>query len=244
MLPALYAAAAGMEAQQNHLDALSNDIANVSTTGYKSLRVGFHDLLYQSAGRGGGPNLLTGSGAASAVFGRNFEQGALQQTERPLDVALEGPGFIRVRDANGNEALTRDGSLGISSDGRLRTSTGQLLEPTVRIPEGVDPSEVEIAADGTVRAAGKRVGQISIVDVANPDGLEAAGENLLRPTAASGATQAVRGTTLQQGALEASNVDMANATVEMMNAQRGFQLTSKAIQTQDEVLAVANGVKR
>jgi flagellar basal-body rod protein FlgG len=244
MLPALYSAAAGMEAQQNHLDALSNDIANVSTTGYKSLRVGFHDLLYQSAGRGGGAGVATGSGAASGIFGRNFEEGALIQTERSLDVALEGPGFIRVRDANGNEALTRDGSLGITSDGRLRTSTGQLLEPAVQIPEGVDASEVVIGPDGTVRAAGRRVGQISIVDVTNPDGLEAAGENLFRPTAASGATQEARGTTVQQGFLESSNVDIANATVEMMNAQRGFQLTSKAIQTQDEVLAVANGVKR
>ena len=244
MLPALYAAAAGMEAQQNHLDALSNDIANVSTTGYKSLRVGFHNLLYQSAGRGGGPGVLTGSGAASGIFGRDFEQGALMPTERSLDVALEGPGFIRVRDAGGNEELTRDGSLGISADGRLRTSTGELLEPTVQIPEGIDASEVEIAPDGTVRAAGRRVGQISVVTVTNPDGLEAAGDNVFRPTAASGPVREAQGTTIQQGALEASNVDMADATVEMMNAQRGFQLTSKAIQTQDEVLAVANGVKR
>ncbi|HEX8752036.1 MAG TPA: flagellar hook-basal body protein [Solirubrobacterales bacterium] len=244
MLPALYAAAAGMEAQQNHLDALSNDIANVSTTGYKSLRVDFHDLLYQSAGRGGGPGVLTGSGAASALFGRNYEQGALEPTERPLDVALEGPGFIKVRDANGNEALTRDGSLCLSPDGRLRTSTGQLLEPNVKIPAGVDPSEVEIAPDGTVTAAGRRVGQISVVTVANPDGLEPEGENLFRQTAASGPLRAAQGTTVQQGALESSNVDIGTATVEMMNAQRGFQLTSKAIQTQDEVLAVANGVKR
>jgi flagellar basal-body rod protein FlgG len=244
MLPALYAAAAGMEAQQTHLDALSNDIANVSTTGYKSLRVDFHDLLYQAAGRGGGPGVLTGSGAASGIFGRDFEQGALIQTERSLDVALEGPGFIAVRGEGGEEELTRDGNLGVASDGRLRTSTGQLLEPTVRIPEGVDPSEVEIASDGTVSAAGRRLGQISVRTVTSPDGLQPVGENLFRPTAASGAPRAVPGTTVQQGALESSNVDLGAATVEMMDAQRGFQLTSKAIQTQDEVLAVANGVKR
>lgn len=244
MLPALLSAAAGMEAQQNHLDALSNDMANVDTTGYKSLRVGFHDLLYQAAGRGGGPGVATGSGAASGVIGRNFGEGALMQTERSLDVALEGPGFIRVRDAEGNEALTRDGSLGITSDGRLRTSTGQLLEPTVKIPDGVDESEVSIAPDGTVSARGRKLGQISVVTVTNPDGLEAAGENLFRQTAASGATRAAQGTTIEQGALESSNVDVGDTTVEMMNAQRGFQLTSKAIQTQDEVLAVANGVKR
>ncbi len=244
MLAGLYTAAAGMEAQQSHLDALSNDLANVSTTGYKSLRVGFHDLLYQAVGMGGGPGVGTGSGAAAGVIGRNFSEGALAQTERPLDIALEGPGFIRVSDSEGNEGLTRDGSLGITPDGRLRTSTGQLLRPTVRIPEGVDASEVSIASDGTVSARGRRLGQISVVTVANPDGLEAAGESLFRPTAASGSTRAAAGTTVQQGALESSNVDVADTTVEMMNAQRGFQLTSKAIQTEDEVLAVANGVKR
>jgi flagellar basal-body rod protein FlgG len=244
VLAGLYTSAAGMEAQQAHLDALANDLANVSTTGYKSLRVGFHDLLYQAVGMGGGPGVDTGSGAAAGVFGRNFTEGALEQTERPLDVALQGPGFIRVRDAEGNEELTRDGNLDVTSDGRLRTSTGQLLEPPVRIPEGVDASEVSIASDGTVSAGGRRIGQISVVTVNNPDGLQPVGESLFRPTAASGATRAANGTTVQQGALETSNVDVGNTTVEMMNAQRGFQLSSKAIQTEDEVLGVANGVKR
>ena len=244
VLAGLYTAAAGMEAQQRHLDALANDLANVSTSGYKSLRVGFHDLLYQQAGRGGGAGVMTGSGAGSAMIGRNFGQGSLIPTERSLDVALTGPGFIRVRGADGGEELTRDGNLGVSSDGRLRTSTGQLLEPPIRIPDGVDASEVSIAADGSVSAAGRRVGTISVVNVTNPDGLLAVGDNLFRPTAASGAARAADGTAVEQGVLESSNVDLATATVEMMNAQRGFQMTSKAIQTQDEVLAVANGVKR
>jgi flagellar basal-body rod protein FlgG len=232
-----------MEAQQRHLDAVANDLANVSTTGYKSLRVGFHDLLYQQAGRGGA-GVLTGSGASSAVIGRNFGQGSFMPTERPLDVALTGPGFIRVRGAGGGAELTRDGNLGVTSDGRLRTSTGQLLEPEIRIPAGVDPNEISIASDGSVSAAGRRLGRIAVVNVTNPDGLLAVGDNLFRPTAASGATRTAAGTGVEQGVLESSNVDVADATVEMINAQRGFQLTSKAIQTQDEVLAVANGVKR
>lgn len=244
MLAGLYSAAAGMEAQQNHLDALANDLANVSTTGYKSLRVGFHDMLYQQAGRGGAAGVRTGAGASSGVIGRNFGEGSLIPTERPLDVALTGPGFIRVRGAGGGEELTRDGNLGVTADGRLRTSTGQLLEPQIRIPDGVDPSEVSIASDGTVSGGGRRLGKIDVVTVTNPDGLLSVGENLFRPTAASGATRTAAGTGVEQGVLESSNVDMADATVEMMNAQRGFQLTSKAIQTQDEVLAVANGVKR
>ncbi len=244
MLAGLYTAAAGMEAQQRHLDALANDLANVSTSGYKSLRVGFHDLLYQQAGRGGGPGVMTGSGTGSAVIGRNFGQGALIPTERSLDVALTGPGFIRVRGAGGEEELTRDGNLGVSADGRLRTSTGQLLEPPIRIPAGVDADQISIAADGSVSAAGRRLGRIAVVTVTNPDGLLAVGDSLFRPTAASGAARAADGATVEQGVLEASNVDVADATVAMMNAQRGFQLTSKAIQTQDEVLAVANGVKR
>ncbi|HVY78176.1 MAG TPA: flagellar hook-basal body protein [Solirubrobacterales bacterium] len=244
MIGALYTAAAGMEAQQHHLDALSNDIANASTSGYKSLRVGFHDLIYQSAGRGAGPGVQTGAGAAAGIIGRNQSQGALVPTERPLDIALEGPGFIRVRGRDGGVALTRDGNLGVDPDGRLRTAGGLLLEPSLKLPPGTDPSEVSIGPDGAVSVGRRRLGAIALLTVANPDGLEPSGDNAFRPTAASGPAGTDRGTTVQQGALEASNVDMADATVAMMNAQRGYELGSRAIQTQDEVLAVANGIKR
>jgi flagellar basal-body rod protein FlgG len=245
MVAGLYSAAAGMEAQQARLDAVANDIANVSTTGYKSLRVGFRDLLYQEAGRGAGPGVLTGGGAAAGLIGRSGAQGALLATERPLDVALSGPGFIRVRDADGRVALTRDGSLAVGADGRLRTSSGQLLEPPVRLPRGVDPSELRIGPDGTVSADGRRLGRISVVTVRNPDGLAAAGDSLFLPSEASGPVRAAGGATrLEQGVLESSNVDLAEAMVEMTSAQRGYALASRAIQTQDEVLAVANGVKR
>lgn len=244
MLAGLYTAAAGMEAQQTRMEAIANDLANVSTNGYKSLRVGFRDLLYQAPGRGGGAGTQTGAGATAGMIGRDFGQGGLMATERPLDVALSGPGFIRVRGRDGGIALTRDGNLGLTPDGRLRTSNGLLLEPPVQLPRGTDPDDVEIRSDGTVSAGGRRAGRITILSVTNPDGLAADGESALRPTAASGPLAAAPETRVQQGVLEASNVDMADATVEMMNAQRGFELASRAIQMQDEVLAVANGVKR
>lgn len=244
MLAGLYTAAAGMEAQQRHLDAIANDFANVSTTGYKSLRVGFHDLIYQLEGRGAGPGVRTGAGAAAELIGRNQAQGALNPTGRSLDVALAGPGLIQVRGRDGGLELTRDGNLGVSADGYLRTAGGQLLQPPVKLPQGVDEDEVSIAADGAVSVAGRRLGRITVVTVANPDGLEAAGENLFRASAASGPVRAAAGTAVQQGSLEASNVDLGQATVEMMDAQRGYELNSRVIQTQDEVLAVANGIKR
>lgn len=244
MLAGLFSAAAGMEAQQQQLDALSNDVANVSTSGYKSLRVGFHDLLYQQAGRGGAAGTETGSGAAAEVIGHDFSQGALQRTEEPLDVALTTPGFIRVRDSGGGVALTRDGGLGLDAEGRLQTATGQRLEPPVQVPRGTDPEDVKIAADGEVSVGRRRCGRIAIVEVSNPAGLEADGEGSFRPTAASGPVREARGGRLQQGALEASNVDMATVMSEMTSAQRGYELASKAIEMQDEVLAVANGLKR
>lgn len=245
MVDGLYNAAAGMMAQQKRLDSVANDISNVSTTGYKRLRVAFRDLLYQPSGRGGADGVATGSGAAATVIGRSGVQGAMQRTDRPLDVALSGPGWMRVRGAGGETLLTRDGSLGVTPDGHLRTSTGQLLDPSVQIPRGTKMEDVAIGPDGTVRAGQKRVGRIEIVTVRNPDGLASAGDSLLRPTDASGPLAAAPGTTrLEQGALEGSNVDMGDAMVDMMSAQRAFQLASKAIQTQDDILGVANGVKQ
>lgn len=241
---ALTTAAAGMEAQQAWMDALSGDIANVSTTGYKSQRVGFRDLLYQSPGRGGAAGTRTGAGAAAEVIGQNLEQGTLEATERPLDVALTTPGYIQVRAAGGGVALTRDGNLQIGPDGQLRTATGQALQPPVRIPKGVDPENISIAPDGTVSAGKRTLGRIALVQVTNPDGLQADGENGFLLTAASGPVRAARGARLQQGALEASNVDMASVMTAMTEAQQGYALAGKAVTTQDEVLAVANGLIR
>ncbi|MBS1677405.1 MAG: flagellar hook-basal body protein [Actinobacteria bacterium] len=244
MNTALSTAAAGMEAQQAWMDALSNDIANVSTTGYKSLRVGFRDLLYQSPGRGGAAGTATGAGAAAQIVGQNSAQGALEATERPLDVALTTPGFIQVQAPGGGVALTRDGNLQIGPDGQLRTATGQALEPPVRIPKGVDPEDVSIAPDGTVSAGRRALGRIPLVEVTNPNGLQADGENGYLPTAASGPVRTAVNARVQQGTLEASNVDLGTVMTAMTEAQQGYALAGKAVTTQDEVLAVANGLIR
>lgn len=244
MVSGLATAAAGMEAQQQLLNALSEDIANSSTTGYKSTRVGFTDLLYQAPGRGGAAGTQVGAGSRAEIIGRDFEQGALEMTGRPLDVALVTPGFIEVRGAGGAVALTRAGQLNVAADGTLETATGQRLEPPIRIPAGTDAEDIAIAADGTVSVEGRRLGQINLVEVSNPDGLQGDGEGDFLPTAASGPVTAARGARLQQGALEASNVEMATVMTQMSEAQQGYALAGKAVTTQDEVLAVANGLIR
>jgi flagellar basal-body rod protein FlgG len=244
MVGALTSAAAGMEAQQNWINALSNDIANISTTGYKSLRVGFRDLVYQAPGRTGAEGTSTGAGAAAEVMGQNFEEGALEQTGRTLDVALTTPGFIRVSKPGGGVALTRDGNLQVAPDGKLRTATGQELVPPVQIPKNIDPEKLQISPDGTVSAGRRTFGRIALVEVTNPSGLQIDGENGYLPTAASGPVTAAPKARLQQGALESSNVDMASVMTEMTAAQQGYAMAGKAITTQDEVLAIANGLIR
>jgi flagellar basal-body rod protein FlgG len=244
MLEGLYSAAAGMAAQQQRMDATANDLANVDTTGYKSERVGFRDLLYTQAGRAAGAQVYEGAGAAAEQLGRTLEQGALQNTGRQLDVAIEGQGFIQVRQANGTPALTRDGSLQVDAAGRLMTSTGQFLQPNITPPAGTTPDQVTISGNGTVTAAGRQVGRIQLVTVRAPEALTPAGNNLFTANAASGPVQNATGATLQQGFLEGSNVDLSDAMVSMMDSQRSFQLASKAIEMQDEMAGIANGVKQ
>jgi flagellar basal-body rod protein FlgG len=245
MLEGLNSAAAGMAAQQQRIDAVSNDLANANTTGYKRVRVGFRDLVYAEAGRAAAEGQRTGAGAAAVDAGRAFSQGILQRTEQPWDVAIQGDGFIRVKLGDGREGLTRDGSLQLDGDGRLRTSSGALVQPPVTVPAGTDASAVKIAADGTVSADGRRIGRIELVSVRSPQGLQPAGDNAFVPTPESGAVRAApASTTLVQGSLESSNTDVADAMIAMIESQRAFQLTSKAIQTQDQMWEIANGVKR
>ena len=245
MLEGLNSAAAGMAAQQQRLDAVSNDLANVNTTGYKKVRVGFRDLVYTQAGRAASPGPRTGAGAAAVEAGRGFQQGSLQRTEQPLDIAIQGSGFFRVKLADGTQALTRDGSLHVDAGGRLVTSSGTQLQPAITIPKGTATDQVSISQDGTVLAAGKRVGRIELVDVRSPQALRPVGDNAFVVTEASGRTRpAPASTVVDQGALEMSNVDISEAMVSMIESQRAFQLTSKAIQTQDQMWEIANGVKR
>jgi flagellar basal-body rod protein FlgG len=243
MLEGLYSAAAGMAAQQQRLDAVSNDLANVDTAGYKTERIGFRDLLYIQAGRGAGNQVFEGAGSAATNLGRSLTQGALQNTGRLLDVAIEGPGFIRVRH-NGADALTRDGSLHVNAAGQLQTSTGDLLQPGITVPRGTNPDDIAIGTNGVVTVRGNQVGTIQLVTVASPEGLTPIGDNLFTAGNASGTIRAANGAQLQQGFLEGSNVDVADAMVDMMNSQRSYQLASKAIQMQDEMAGIANGVKQ
>jgi flagellar basal-body rod protein FlgG len=234
-----------MAAQQQRLDAVANDLANANTTGYKHQRVGFRDLVYDQTGRSSAQGVRTGSGAAAVDAGRSFAQGVLQRTDRPLDVAIQGEGFLRIRLPDGRDALTRDGGLHIDGTGNLTTSTGSLVQPAIKVPAGTAEDDVAIGADGTVTAAGRRIGRLEVVTVRSQAGLQSAGDNAFVTTATSGpAVAAPRSTVLTQGALEASNTDMADAMVEMIESQRTYQLASKAITMADEMMGIANQVKR
>src|SRR5215470_9340604 len=186
MLEGLNTAAAGMAAQQQKLDAISNDLANANTTGYKHQRVGFRDLIYTQAQRSSAQGVRTGAGSAAVDIGRGFEQGVLNQTGQPLDVALEGEGFLQVKLSDGRTGLTRDGDLRRDAQGRLTMSTGALLQPTVTIPADVPLSKVSIATDGTVSSGGRGFGRVSVVSVRNPQGLAPVGDNAFVATALSG----------------------------------------------------------
>src|SRR3954470_19925006 len=147
MIEGLHSAAAGMAAQQQRLDAVANDLANANTTGYKHQRVGFRDLVYDQTGRSSAQGVRTGSGAAAVDAGRAFAQGTLQRTDRPLDVAIQGEGFLRVRLPDGRDALTRDGGLHIDGNRRLTTSTGSLVQPAITVPEGVGEDQISVGPD-------------------------------------------------------------------------------------------------
>ncbi len=244
MLDGLYSAASGMAAQQQQLDALANDLANMSTPGYQATRVGFHDLLYTSSGPSNGSTVATGAGSAAEAIGRSQLQGAIQSTSQPLDVAIAGEGYLEVRRPDGTIGLTRNGVLQVDAQGRLTTNLGMPLQPPIAIPRGISPDQVKIGPDGTVQVGARRLGKISIVTVPAPDRLLADGDSVVSATAASGAIRPATGATLQQGALEGSNVDVASAMVEMIDAQKGYSMASKAIQDQDQMLQIANQIKR
>jgi flagellar basal-body rod protein FlgG len=231
-----------MAAQQQRLDAVSNDIANVSTAGYKKQRLAFRDLAYVAEPTGNG--VRAGAGAALTAIGRSSAPGALLRTDGPLDVAVAGDGFLAVTRADGTQALTRSGALRVNTARELVTAGGERLQPPVRLPADVEPAQVAIAPDGAVTAGGRAIGRIAVVDVPAPAGLRSLGENLFATTAASGAARPAREATLQQGALEGSNVDLGDAMVDLMDAQRAYALASKAIQNQDQAMEIANGLKR
>jgi flagellar basal-body rod protein FlgG len=241
MLEGLYSAASGMEAQQQQFNAISNDIANIDTPGYQSTIVGFHDLLYSNGGYGS--NVPTGAGAEAQVVGYDQSEGSIEQTGQPLDVAINGSGYLEVRRQDGTIGLTRDGSMQLNEKRQLTTQTGMLVQPPITIPSGVDTSQVSISANGTVQAAGKTLGKLSLVDVPAASGLVADGDGVWSATAASGGIVPAKNATLQQGALEGSNVNLGDEMAKMETAQQEYQMSSQAVQYQAQMLQIADQIK-
>lgn len=243
MLEGLYSAAAGMEAQQAQLDSISNNVANSDTPGYQATEVGFRDLLYGSE-NDPGSTATAGAGAAASTIGYSEAQGALDQTGNPLDVAIDGPGYLEVKQSNGTIGLTRNGTLQLDSTGRLTTNLGMPLQPPITVPAGTDPTAVKIGSDGTVSVGQTKVGKIALVSVAAPNQLLEAGNGLFSATTASGPIIAAPGgTQLQQGALEDSNVDMNTELSEMMSTQQGYEMASKAIDFETQMGQIAATLK-
>jgi flagellar basal-body rod protein FlgG len=241
MLEGLYSAAAGMEAQQEALNAISNDLANVSTSGYKSERVAFSDLLYNPINIAG-TETSAGAGASAKVIGRSQAQGTIQETGNPLDLAIEGEGYFEVTRANGQKALTRDGTFGVDASGAIVNAEGNQLSPPIKLPAGVSAGEVTIAPDGTVTAGARKLGQIKLVTVTSPEHLLADGGGELSVTKTSGEPHPATGK-IHQGALEGSNVNIASTMAQMVSTQRNYQLTSTAIQDESQMMSIANQLR-
>jgi flagellar basal-body rod protein FlgG len=244
MLEGLYSAAAGMEAQQQALDALSNDMSNMDTPGYQGAIVGFRDLLYTSGGNSTGSSIATGAGATASLIGRSQVQGSIQPTGQPLDVAINGTGYLEVTRPDGTIGLTRNGVLQIDAAGQLTNSLGMPLQPPITLPKGATQQDVKIGTDGTVSVNGRTVGKIQIVTVPAPDQLLADGNSVFSATTASGAIGSATGSTLVQGSLESSNVNVNDAMAQMMMAQQSYSMASKAVQYQDQMMQIADQVKK
>jgi flagellar basal-body rod protein FlgG len=260
MLRSLYSAAAGMESQQLNLDVISNNLANVNTTGFKKSKAEFQELLYQTtrapgADQGSGNILPTGiqigQGSRAVATSRIFTNGDLTQTGEQLDVAVQGDGFFEVQMPDGSLAYTRDGGFKTSSDGRIVTSDGLPLQAGFQpVPSGT--TNITIGSQGNVTytgANGTTSFQVQLVRFANPAGLESMGSNLYKETAASGTPQL--GTpgangfgTLNQGYLELSNVKVVEEMVNLIMAQRAYEVNSKAVQASDEMMQQSNNLKR
>jgi flagellar basal-body rod protein FlgG len=241
MLEGLYSAAAGMSAQQEQLNAISNDLANLSTSGYKSERVAFSDLLYNPVNMSGTVT-TAGAGASATVIGRSETQGSITETGNPLDLAIEGPGYFEVTRASGQTALTRNGTFGVDASGTIVNAEGNRLTPPIKLPPGVSPGEVSISSNGTVSAGKRTLGQIKLVTVTSPEHMLADGSGDLTPTTASGAPHPATGK-IHQGALEASNVNMAGEMALMVSTQRAYQMNSTAIQTESQMMSIANQLR-
>ncbi|HEN46736.1 MAG TPA: flagellar basal-body rod protein FlgG [Mizugakiibacter sp.] len=254
MFNALWIAKTGLDAQQTRMAVTANNLANVNTTGFKRSRVEFESLLYQDRGQPGGQTsqqtqsssgYMLGTGVRVVGTEKLFTQGNITQTGNSLDVALQGRGFFQILKPDGTVAYTRDGSFHLNNTGQLVTASGYPLQPAIQIP--ANSQSITIGTDGTVsvavpgQAAPVQVGNIQTVSFINPPGLQPEGQNLFMQTASSGAPQA--GTpgltglgTLQQGALETSNVNVVESLVNMIEVQRAYEMNSKAISATSRML--------
>lgn len=262
MMRALWTAGSGMAAQQNNIDVISNNIANVNTTGFKKQRAEFQDLMYQTMRQAGSTTgadtqlptgIQMGHGVRMSATNTVHTQGSYQNTGNALDMAIEGDGFFQITMPDGTIGYSRDGSFKRDSDGRIVTADGYPIEPQITIP--ANTTEITISADGRVSATipgqtqTEEIGQIELARFVNPAGLSRMGKNLYMETEASGApTTNAAGTdgagTLVQQFLEMSNVQIVDEMVNMIVAQRAYETNSKAITTSDSMLEIANGLKR
>jgi flagellar basal-body rod protein FlgG len=243
MLEGLYSAAAGMQAQQTSLDAISNDLANMDTPGYQSERVGFEDLLYSAAAPTQAAGVTVGAGAQALNLGPSQVSGGVQQTGQPLDVAIDGDAYFEVKQPDGTTALTLNGQFELDANGQLVTGSGMIVQPPITVPSGVSASDITIAGDGTVSANGKTLGKLAIVTVAAPEQLTPSGDSLLLPSTASGSPHAATTASVVQGSLNTSNVDLASEMTQMMGVENSYSMASKAIDIQSQMLQIANQVR-
>jgi len=254
MMSALWVSKTGLAAQDTALRAISNNLANVSTVGYKRERAVFRDLLYQIQEQPGGlstqdttlpSGLQLGTGVEVGATQKIFTKGDLQSTEQPLDIAINGRGFFQIAMPDGSLTYTRDGQFQLDENGRIVTAQGYPLDPAINIP--ADADTVTVGADGTVtamvagQAAATQVGNLQLADFVNPAGLQAIGANLFRETPASGAplvgTPASNGLgSLMQGNLENSNVSVVEEMVNMVSTQRAYEMNSRVVSTADQML--------
>ncbi|NMM14902.1 MAG: flagellar basal-body rod protein FlgG [Rhodoferax sp.] len=254
MINSLWISKTGMEAQQTQLDVISNNLANVSTNGFKRASAVFEDLMYQNLRQAGSNSseqsqlptgLQIGLGVRTVATSRSFSQGALQQSGNKLDVAVQGNGFFQVTMPDGTTNYTRDGSFQVDSQGRLVTSTGLPIANGVTVP--ANATGIAIAGDGTVTAqipgttSPQSIGTIALASFINPAGLDPKGQNLYAETPASGqpnsGTPGANGLgSLMQGYVETSNVNVVQELVTMIQTQRAYEMNSKAIQTSDQML--------
>jgi flagellar basal-body rod protein FlgG len=259
MIEAIYIGATGMNAHQTAVDVISNNLTNVNTTAYKKGRVTFEDLMYRTAAS---RDLLdtvlssqgkSGIGTAIGSVSKSFTLGELKKTENALDVAINGAGFLEVSLPDGNSAFTRAGALEVTSEGLLAVSGGHPLKPMIRVP--AETRELFIDQDGRVRArlapntVPEEIGRIELVNFVNPGGLNPVGENLYLATERSGESLFAKpgedGTgLLAQGFLESSNVSLVEEMVNLVMAQRAYEMSTKVVQAADEIMAMSNNLRR